>query len=110
GLAHAPPGVYERRRHDRRPRQQVERKLEEILAGCVAMSEGVVEGGGGVDAGEASHDVVPEERPESVRAVLAARDRENPRADDQPLEREACIQLPAAQLRPAPLPHDESEE
>ena len=39
-----------------------------------------------------------------------ARNGEQPRTDDQRLQRKAGVQLPTAQLRPAPLPDDEREQ
>ena len=42
--------------------------------------------------------------------MLGARDRQHPRADDEPLQRKSRVQLPTPQFRPAPLPHDEGDE
>src|SRR5207248_10588064 len=64
-------------------------QLEEVLAGSVTVSAGVVEGGGSGHLGEASHDVVPEQRAQRLRTMPGTRDRQHPRADDESLQHQS---------------------
>src|SRR6516165_11431082 len=74
------------------------------------MSTRVVERGGSGDAGEAPDEVVPEECAQRLSRMRLARDREQPRSNDERLEEESGIQLPATQLLPAPLPEDQRQQ
>ncbi len=62
------------------------------------------------DLREASHDVVPEKRTQRGAAGRRAGHGPQPRTDDEPLQDEPRVQLPARQLRPAPLPDDQREQ
>ena len=96
--AAAPPGAHQAGCGHKGPGHKVYGQLEEVLADAVGMAAGVVECCGAATCVKRPDDVVPEKRAQRLRAAGRARHHPQPRADDEALQDEPCVQFRAAQL------------